>query len=253
MAGKYDAYLVCEKGHGINSSYYKNPEHNKDYCTSCGEKTRKDCPSCGKDIEGRIHYENIISIDSMVKSVPVICKYCGKDFPWKLEREKIIANTKRKNEDQNAVFLLDTIFDRFHLITKQLRKRYNDRETLDVKDEYDTQDLLHSLLRIYFEDIRSEEWNPSYAGSSTRSDFLLKKENIIIEVKKTRYNLKSRQIGEQLIIDIAKYKTHPNCKLLYCFVYDPEGYVSNPKGIENDLNNEKAEMKVKVKIVPKGH
>jgi len=35
--------------------------------------------------------------------------------------------------------------------------------------------------------------------------------------------------------------------------YDPEGYISNPKGIENDLNDNTSEMKVKVKIVPKGH
>lgn len=60
-------------------------------------------------------------------------------------------------------------------------------------------------------------------------------------------------LNAQIKIDIAKYKTHPNCKILYCFVYDPDGYVNNPKGIENDLNNDKSDMKVKVKIVPKGH
>lgn len=109
------------------------------------------------------------------------------------------------------------------------------------------------MLKIYFDDVRTEEWNPSYAGGSTRSDFLLKEEKIVIEVKKTRSGLKSKQLGEQLIIDIAKYKSHPDCKVLYCFVYDPEGYISNPKGIENDLNSDSKDMKVKVKIIPKGH
>ncbi len=112
---------------------------------------------------------------------------------------------------------------------------------------------MHSLLRLYYDDIRAEEWNPSYAGGSTRSDFLLKNEKIVLEIKKTRSTLKTKQLGEQLIIDIAKYKTHPDCKLLYCFVYDPEGYITNPRGLENDLNDDSKEMKVKVKIIPKGH
>ena len=134
-----------------------------------------------------------------------------------------------------------------------MRQRYDERPTLDISDEYDTQDLLHALLKIYFGDIRTEEWNPSYAGSSTRSDFLLKDQKIIIEVKKTRASLKAKQLGEQLIIDIAKYKAHPDCRLLYCFVYDPEGYINNPRGIENDLNKTTDGLMVIVRIVPKGH
>lgn len=148
---------------------------------------------------------------------------------------------------------MDSIIEKFHLVAKQLRQRHDDRPTLDIVDEYDTQDLLHALLRIYYEDIRTEEWNPSYAGSSTRSDFLLKDQKIVIEVKKTRATLKAKQLGEQLIIDIAKYKTHPDCKVLYCFVYDPKGYISNPKGIENDLNKTTDSLKVVVRIIPKGH
>jgi hypothetical protein len=139
------------------------------------------------------------------------------------------------------------------LIAKQLRTRYGDRETLVVKDEYDVQDLLHSMLRIYFDDIRNEEWTPSYAGSCSRIDFLLKNEQIVIEVKKTRETLKARQIGEQLIVDIQRYQTHPDCKTLLCFVYDPEGWVSNPRGLENDLNKKDDDLEVKVLIVPKGY
>ena len=36
---------------------------------------------------------------------------------------------------------------------------------------------------------------------------------------------------------IEKYKTHPDCKRLYCFVYDPEGLLGNPAGIKNDLES----------------
>ncbi|MMZ64232.1 hypothetical protein D1872_265390 [compost metagenome] len=128
------------------------------------------------------------------------------------------------------------IFDRFHFVARQLRHRYSNRETLKITDEYDVQDLLHALLKMNFDDIRPEEWNPSYAGGSTRSDFLLKPEQVVLEIKKTRPSMTDKDLGNQLIIDVAKYKQHPDCKVLICFVYDPEGIIGNSKGMEDDLN-----------------
>lgn len=162
---------------------------------------------------------------------------------------KIAPNKKWEAIFINEVCLLN-IFNKFDSVIKQLRKRYNNRPALDIEDEYDVQDLLHSLLRLYFDDIRPEEWNPSYAWSSKKSDFLLKNENIIIEVKMTRKNLKAKELGEQLIIDIANYKNHPNCKVLYCFVYDPSGYINNPRWIEKDLSTDNDDFSVKVFIKP---
>ncbi|OMD20453.1 hypothetical protein BSK48_30660 [Paenibacillus odorifer] len=140
---------------------------------------------------------------------------------------------------------------RFHMVARQLRSRHSDRPTLDINDEYDVQDLFHALLLLDFDDVRPEEWTPSYAGSSSRVDFLLKKERIIIEIKKTRRGLAAKDIGEQLLVDIQKYQSHPDCKMLICFVYDPEGRVSNPFGIENDLSREFEGIPVKVVITPK--
>ena len=128
------------------------------------------------------------------------------------------------------------IFDKFHDVVRQLRMRREDRETLSVDDEYDVQDLLHALLKMYFDDIRTEESTPSVAGASSRIDFLLKKEQIGIEVKKTRKGLTVQKLRGELIEDIAQYKSHPDCKKLICFVYDPEWKLGNPNGIMNDLN-----------------
>jgi hypothetical protein len=144
------------------------------------------------------------------------------------------------------------LFARFHLVARQLRERHDGRGTLDVEDEYDTQDLVHSLLHLNFDDIRPEEWTPSYAGGSSRMDFLLKQEKFVIEVKKTRKGLGARELGEQLIIDIQKYKNHPDCKSLICFVYDPEGRIANPRGVENDLKKDTEGLKVRVLITPTG-
>ena len=124
------------------------------------------------------------------------------------------------------------------------------RPTIEINDEYDVQDLLEALLKLHFDDVRAEEWTHSYGGGANRIDFLLKEEEIAIEVKMTRDNLKDKEVGEQLIIDIAKYRAHPNCKVLYCFVYDPNRVIRNPTGLTRDLEKLGADFKVKVYIRP---
>lgn len=108
--------------------------------------------------------------------------------------------------------ILTNIFNHFHIVAKQLKRRYDNRKTIELGDEYDVQDLLHALLKLHFDDVRPEEWTPSYAGGCNRMDFLIKDDEIAIEVKMTRNGLKDKEVGDQLIIDIAKYQSHPNWK-----------------------------------------
>ena len=145
---------------------------------------------------------------------------------------------------------VELIMNRFHQVARQLRHRYSNRATLDINDEYDVQDLFHALLKLYFDDVRPEEYTPSYAGAASRTDFLLKSEQIIIELKKSRKTLKAKEVGEQLIVDSQRYQAHPDCKRIICFVYDPEGFIANPRGIENDLSKETGGIPVSVFIRP---
>lgn len=145
---------------------------------------------------------------------------------------------------------IDTLLRRFHSIVRQLRMRHDDRVTLDVTDEYDVQDLLHALLRLFFKDIRPEEWTPSYAGTSSRMDFLLRNEEIVIEVKKTRAGLKKKEIVNELLIDIARYEGHPYCKMLVCFVYDPDGWIDNAAAVVSDLEKRQVGIEVRVFVQP---
>jgi hypothetical protein len=137
-----------------------------------------------------------------------------------------------------------------HVVARQLRKRHDNRQTLDVSDEYDVQDLLHGLLRIFFDDVRPEEGTPSCASKATRMDFLLKREEIVIEVKMTRKGLSDKEVADQLILDIERYRSHPNCKTLVCFVYDPEARISNPSGLQADISGNKQGLKVVLLIAP---
>ena len=131
------------------------------------------------------------------------------------------------NPMDSAFQFLEKVFNRFHKVAQSLKKRHADRTTLIIKDEYDVQDLLQSLLRIGFEDIRKEEYLPSYAGSNSRMDFLLKEEGIVIETKITSDKLKEKGLGDELLIDIARYGEHPDCKLLVAFIYDKDEQDSN--------------------------
>lgn len=134
---------------------------------------------------------------------------------------------------------LETILGALPKVAEELKKRRYDkgvsRPTILINDEYDLQDLIRSLLTIDFPDVRPEEWCPSYAGGSNRMDFLLKREKIVIEVKKTRSNHNSRTIGEELIIDISNYRQHKDCDHLVCYVWDEEKRISNPNGLKSDL------------------
>lgn len=151
----------------------------------------------------------------------------------------------------DAFTALRLLAQRFHQIARQLRNRYDQRPIIEVEDEYDVQYLLHALLRFTFDDIRTEERTPSYAGKSATMDFLLKTEQIVVETKKTRKGLGAKELGDQLIIDIQRYQAHPDCKALFCFVYDPEGRIANPIGIETDLSKAHDGLDVIVQIEPK--
>jgi hypothetical protein len=137
------------------------------------------------------------------------------------------------------------------VIARQLTRRHDNRETLEIRDEYDVQDLLHALLRLHFDDVRPEEWTPSYAGGASRMDFLLKNEKLVVETKMTRSGLGDKQVGEQLIVDVVRYKEHPDCNTLICFIYDPDAHIRNPRGLEADLKKlSSSELQVLAIIAP---
>jgi len=148
----------------------------------------------------------------------------------------------------NAVERVITILSRFHRFAQQLNHRHDNREAFVIKDEYDVQDLVHALLKLHFDDVRAEDPAPICAGASSRIDFVLKEESIGVEIKKTREGLKDRELGTQLITDKERYKSHHNCKYLVFFIYDPDGYITNPTGLIKDLESQSDEMKTYVVI-----
>jgi hypothetical protein len=116
-----------------------------------------------------------------------------------------------------------------------LTNRRRGSTPLSFSTEYDVQDLLHALLRPWVRDIRPEEFTPSYAGSSTRMDFLLPEHRLVIELKFVRGGGHAKKIGDELIIDIDHYRRHPECDALWCVIFDPDHLLPNPDGLRSDL------------------
>lgn len=207
-----------------------------------------------KFLEGPHRWQSNLKITCDAEGVKSFMQIMDSEYSRRTSKEnekRGHADTDTKTTFEQDIELVKNIMLRFHAVVIQLRKRHDDRSTLDVSDEYDVQDLLRALLYLHFDDVRPEEWTPSYAGKSSRVDFLLKQENIVIEVKKTRSGLGAKEIGDQLILDIARYSNNPDCKSLICMIYDPENRIQNPGGIEADLSGNKGGISVEVYVVPK--
>ena len=158
----------------------------------------------------------------------------------------------RRCRERDALGRVAALCRRFHLFARQLQDRHHRRGTVRVADEYDVQDLMHALLKLHFEDVRAEEATPSVAGKSGRMDFLLKGERLVVETKMTRRNLGQKEVGDELIVDMKRYRAHPDLRTLVCFVYDPGGFCPSPAALENDLTGGDGRFRSVVIVGPRG-
>ena len=237
----YDVAQVCAQGHVITTFAQTSPQTTEKFCSRCGSETFMQCPSCKADVPGHYHVDGVLHHGD---PIPNHCKSCGEAYPW-ADKIKLIGGA-----EPDSLESLQRIFNKFDSVARQLKHRHDARDTLLINDEYDVQDLLHALLKLYYQDIREEESSPSRAGANTRLDFLLKGERTVIEVKKTREGLRDKKLGEELILDISRYRQHPDCGTLIFFVYDPGRELKNPRGLERDLASSEKDLKVRVYIRP---
>ena len=153
--------------------------------------------------------------------------------------------------DVDYVSVTTKLCQRFHAVARHLRLRGEYRSTICVEDEIDVQDLIHALLRQHFEDIGTDEWTPAYGDGGRRTTFLLDHDRLAIVVKKTRAGLSRKELTEQVRADVERYRARGRCSQLVCFIYDPEGRIGNPRGLENELASNTEHFTVDVIVAPK--
>ncbi len=123
------------------------------------------------------------------------------------------------------------------------------RVPFSITDEYDVQDAVHAMLNSFYPDVRAEERSPSSAGSSSTMDFLLKREEIAVEVKVTKPGRHEKDIKKELLVDIHDYEEHPSVKTLIAVVYDLASTFTNSAGFESDLSGDSNGLTVHVIVV----
>ena len=140
------------------------------------------------------------------------------------------------------------ICDRLHHVATRLSERRDKRRAMSIRDEHDLQYLLGGLLALHFDDVQAEDVVPTTAGASSRIDFVLRRERIAIETKMTRESLRDKDIGDELIVDIRRYQSHPGVDALICLVHDPEHLIKNAAGLASDLEQSQGVSKIRVLV-----
>lgn len=168
----------------------------------------------------------------------------------KIELIPIEENINQNSNNQNDnIHYIKNILHWFHKCAQELRYRYSNRETILINDEYDVQDLLRSILKIYFNDVRAEDYSPSSAGGNSRIDLVLPIEWVIIETKMTSERLKDKEVWEQIAIDIVRYQNHPSFNKLIVFIYDKWDFIRNKRWLIVDLEKQSRSWKEVIVVI----
>jgi hypothetical protein len=159
--------------------------------------------------------------------------------PEEVQPLPLISGQRGPTKPAKIDELLEILLKGVRRAMDPLAYRRKGAQSLSFSTEYDVQDLLHALLRPWVADIRPEEFTPSYAGSSTRMDFLLPHHKIVLELKFVRDRNHAKNIGNELIVDINHYQKHPDCEHLWCVVFDQDDLLPNPEGLKTDLEGQR--------------
>jgi len=166
------------------------------------------------------------------------------------EADKILIEQKKSlsNPTTEALEWFAKLSSKFRNMSLLLERRKREKPPFKIVDEYDFQDLLRCFLTVQFEDVRIEQWTPEYAGSSAKIDFLLPEVSLSVETKFVTEKHGRKEIGEELITDTTRYRTHPKCDMLVCLIYDPKFLLENKHGFISDLESDPT-LKVRVFVI----
>jgi hypothetical protein len=227
---------VCRNGHVITDRVHASPEECRYHCERCGTTTLHACPTCAQDILGAVLVPGLQPIGT--GKPPAYCSTCGAAFPW--------SRHSRSNATTPAAETLETLLRRLPLVIRQLRQRFRTRRPFRVQDEYDLEDLVRSLLSIYFDDVRLRSRTPPYA-TATRTDLLIPG-RIVCILKHTSLDVRQPHLEQQLDEDADFYRGTPECRSLWVYVHDPQGYLHEPQHLEAIWSHRDSEPEVRCVI-----
>jgi hypothetical protein len=229
--------LVCRNGHVITDRLHASPEQRLTHCDRCGATTLDRCPTCGRELPGAVLGPGPVPVGS--RRPPQYCLVCGAAFPW--------TQRPRPTATGTPVGTLESLLRRVPLVVRQLRSRTSDRPPFRIEDEHDLEDLLRALLPIHFDEVATESRTPPY-DPGTRTDFLVHSGAVALTAKRVRPSTEERRLAAQLEEDAAYHARRPECRTLVCFLYDPEGLLTDPRRLEAVWSRPHADLSVRCVI-----
>lgn len=140
----------------------------------------------------------------------------GVDFTHEL-----LASTLTAKAPSTEVATLLQVCARLQQAAKPLEHRRQGKTPFAISDEYDVQDLLHSLVRAYFKFVVSEEPIKKLANArATRADFVIEALGTIVEVKYVHGPNDQGRIVQELGEDLLFYEQWEHLKVFIYLVYN---------------------------------
>jgi hypothetical protein len=140
----------------------------------------------------------------------------GVDFTHEL-----LASTLAAKAPSADVVTLLQVCARLQQAAKPLEHRRQGKTPFAISDEYDVQDLLHSLVRAYFKFVVSEEPIKKLANAkATRADFVVEALGTIVEVKYVHGPNDQGRIVKELGEDLLFYEQWEHLKVFIYLVYN---------------------------------
>lgn len=122
-------------------------------------------------------------------------------------------------------FLLREIINMFPQSVKILNNRRADKPSYEINCEQDVQDLLLAIIKSVFPDAKREEFTPKHANGTKKIDIVIPRIKTLIEVKYVRDERHSKNIADELKIDIESYHTYPKLNVLIAYIWDNERFI----------------------------
>lgn len=147
-----------------------------------------------------------------------------------------------------GTLIVKKIMNNFHLYCKSLYMDpihgncsdsiKNNLPKVEIKNEYDVQQLMYPLIRSVFPDARLEE-NEDSGHHTIRKDIVIDSQDIVIELKCSRKSMNERSLSEEVASDIVHYSN----KYVFFYIYDKEKVIKNPISFKKTYENKKIEQK----------
>jgi hypothetical protein len=152
--------------------------------------------------------------------------------------EKLMLRLLYINKSSEDIIrdILNNFTNSIQRITKDRRKGH---DVFSINDEYDVQDILYVIFKSVFPSMKDEDPIPKIGGKYTKTDFIFREDNILLEVKMIKEaDFNELKFIDQLKIDFESYHQCQWLNKLFCFVYDPYKRTQDVSNF-HDLNGER--------------